>query len=153
LHKQGYSCAIIASKLGDDVSRNAVIGKLHRLGLSNASSTVHRDNQFGRKPRPRKSTAAGTAVRIVRANGNSNKLRLFTTAKIEVEQLRCAEADPLNVGLLEIDQHQCRYPVNDSSPFLFCGHRKMEGSSYCAPHFILTHRPEVDRRAPAKEAA
>lgn len=151
LHRKGLSCSIIAHELGD-VSRNAVIGKLHRLGLSNASSTVHRDNQYGRKPRaPRKSP--GKAVRIVRANGNSNRLRLFETAKIEVEQLRCAEVDPMNVGLLDLEQHQCRYPVNNHSPFLFCGHRKMEGSSYCAPHFMLSHRPEIDRRAKLREVA
>jgi GcrA cell cycle regulator len=147
LHAKGLSCAMIAYEIGD-VSRNAVIGKLHRLGLSSYGSTVHKKAPK-RAPRPKPERT----VRIVKANGNSNKLRLFTTAKIEVEQLRCAEVDPLNVGLLDLDRHQCRYPANDASPFLFCGHRKMEGSSYCAPHFVLTHRPEVDRRAPAKEAA
>lgn len=146
LHARGLSCSIMAYEIGG-VSRNAVIGKLHRLGLSNASSTIHRDNQFGRKPRkPREKT-----VRIVRANGNSNKMRMFTAAKIEVEALRCAEVDPLKVSLIDLDPHQCRYPVNDVSPFLFCGHQKMDGSSYCAPHFMLAHRSEADRRV--REAA
>lgn len=150
LHAKGVSCSIMAAEIGG-VSRNAVIGKLHRLGLSNAKSTVHRDNQYGRKPRPPRTPPEKT-VRIVRANGNSNRMRLMESAKVQVQEMRCVDVVSLNVALLDLEPHQCRYPTSDA-PFLFCGRGKMEGSSYCAPHFMLTHRSEADRRAKVLEAA
>lgn len=150
LHARQLSCAIIAAELGNGISRCAVIGKLHRLGLSNARSTIHRDNQYGRKPRPPKPKEK--AVRIVKANGNSNNMRLYSVAKIEALEMRCADVVSLEIGLLDLEPHQCRYPTSDA-PILFCGHRKMEGASYCAAHFVLTHKSDADRRAKVPEAA
>jgi GcrA cell cycle regulator len=147
LHAAGLSCSRMAAEIGG-VSRNAVIGKLHRLGLSNAASTVRRDNQYGRKPRK----PAEKTVRVVRASAKDGSYRLMESARIAVQEIRCADVTPLNLGLLDLDPHQCRYPVNDE-PFLFCGHSKMEGASYCAPHFMLTHRSEADRKAKVAEAA
>ena len=147
LHAKGFSCSRMAAEIGGGVSRNAVIGKLHRLGLSNYGSRIHKE----RPPRPQRPKPEKT-IRIVRANGNSNRMRLFEAAKVEAADLRCAAVDPLNVGLLELEPHQCRYPAGET-PIVFCGHRRMEGSSYCAPHFMLTHRSDADRRAKVAEAA
>jgi GcrA cell cycle regulator len=147
LHARGLSCAMIADDLGEGISRCAVIGKLHRLGMSNAGSIVRKANtKKTLRPKVEKT------VRIVKANGNSNRMRLFQVAKIETQEMRCADVVSLGIGLLELQPHQCRYPTSDA-PFLFCGHRKMEGSSYCAPHFMLTHRSDADRRAKVPEAA
>lgn len=150
LHAAGLSCSRMAAEIGG-VSRNAVIGKLHRLGLSNYGSRLHKD----RAPRPRAPRvvkSAETTVRIVRTNRHSNKMRLFLAAKIEAHEMRCTDVVSLGVGLLDLEPHQCRYPTNDA-PFLFCGHAKMGGSSYCAPHYMLTHRSDADRRAKVAEAA
>jgi GcrA cell cycle regulator len=147
LHAAGLSCSRMAAEIGG-VSRNAVIGKLHRLGLSNYGSIVHKA-RVARLPRPR---VVEKTVRIVRTNANSNKMRLFQTAKIEVQEMRCADVVSLGVGLLDLEPHQCRYPTSDA-PFLFCGHPKMEAASYCAAHFMLTHRSDADRRAKVPEVA
>lgn len=148
LHAAGLSCSRMAAEIGG-VSRNAVIGKLHRLGLSNYGSRIHKERAA--RPRVVRPKVEKT-VRIVRANGNSNRMRLMESARIEAQEMRCADVVSLGVGLLELEPHQCRYPTSDA-PFLFCGHRKMEGSSYCAPHFMLTHRSDADRRAKVPEAA
>jgi GcrA cell cycle regulator len=136
LHARKLSCSMMASELGG-VTRNAVIGKLHRLGLSNAYSTVHRDNQYGRKPRPKKENRK--TIRIVRANGNSNQHRVMESAETDLAALRCVEVIPQHIALLDIQPHHCRYPYGES-PFTFCGHTILDGRSYCGPHYALSIR-------------
>lgn len=36
--------------------------------------------------------------------------------------------------LLDLAINECRWPVTDDKPFLFCGERKPHGASYCACH-------------------
>lgn len=136
LHARQLSCAMMAVELGGGISRNAVIGKLHRLGLSNAYSTVHKDNQLPRKKRVKGENRK--TIRIVKANGNSRQMRLMESAETDLRALRCVEVAPLNVSLLDLERGQCRYPYGDSN-FTFCGHQIVEGYSYCAPHAVLSH--------------
>lgn len=39
--------------------------------------------------------------------------------------------------LKDLRHDQCRYPVTQESPFIFCGRTRAEGSSYCARHHAL----------------
>lgn len=137
LHARKLSCAMMAAELGGGISRNAVIGKLHRLGLSSASSTIHVDNPFGIRLLPRKKTENRKTVRIVKANGNSRTMRLMESAETDLQSLRCVEVIPRNVSLLDLEPGECRYPYGDG-PFTFCGHASAEGYSYCAPHAVLS---------------
>lgn len=100
-------------------SRNAVIGRLHRLGLTtltigNGPKKIRAPREY--QPRPRRAI----------------------TPKFSPEEviLRCVEIVPRNLSLIELEPNDCRYPYGDG-PFMFCGHPKMEGSSYCFPHFHL----------------
>jgi hypothetical protein len=43
------------------------------------------------------------------------------------------------VALLDLEPHQCRWPVNDA-PYLFCAGTKIDGSSYCGRHFGVSRR-------------
>lgn len=146
LHAKGLSCAMIADELGAGISRCAVIGKLHRLGMSNAGSTVRKANAK-KNPRPK----VEKAMRVVRASAKAGSYRLIEAARVEAEKIRCVDVVPLNVGLLDLEPHQCRYPIGNGQ-ILFCGHSKIEGTSYCSPHYMLTHRSEAERRAGVKEA-
>lgn len=42
--------------------------------------------------------------------------------------------------LLDLDENDCRYPMNDGGPYLFCAGVKAEGSSYCEFHRALSFR-------------
>ena len=44
--------------------------------------------------------------------------------------------------LLELEDHDCRYPFGETSPYTFCGCPTLDGLSYCEPHQRLTHRAE-----------
>jgi len=119
LYAEGYSCREIGETLG--LSRNSVVGKVHRLKL----------------PPP------GKLKPIIRMGREIAPNRATIRAKQIGEQykLRCVEIVPLNKTLIELEPGDCRYPTSDDSPFLFCGHPKMDGASYCVPHFHLCHEP------------
>jgi GcrA cell cycle regulator len=134
LHARQLSCAMMAGELGGGISRNAVIGKLHRLGLSNAYSTVHKEN---RRPRKTRDKTNRKTIRIVKANGNSRQMRLMESPETDLQALRCVEVVPRNISLLDLEPGECRYPYGDSN-FTFCGHPSAEGYSYCAPHAVLS---------------
>ncbi len=60
------------------------------------------------------------------------------------------------VALLDLENHQCRYPFGDSAPFRFCGAQRTDGSSYCIKHDqicrvkpIRTKQPYAFRRLAA----
>jgi GcrA cell cycle regulator len=121
----GLSCGQIAREIG--VSRNAVIGKVNRLGLSRFKGAAA--GQLG-PARPRKN-----ARRILRA------LR----AK---PQLACVEisSDGANrCTLFELQHWHCRWPLGDptSENFGFCGNKPVEGLPYCPVHAQKAYRPST----------
>lgn len=104
-------------RFGTNYSRNATIAKATRMGLENegAKKMPAQYNQRRARPAPR--------------------LQPPVVNREEVA-LRCIEIVPRNLTLSELQPNDCRYPYGDR-PYLFCGHPKMDGSSYCVPHFHL----------------
>jgi GcrA cell cycle regulator len=147
LWEAGLSASQIAAELGN-VTRNAVIGKVHRLGLSGRAKSPS-----SAAPRPRKARPAQHMMRVSRpiSRGNTALAQAF-----EVE----AEPDPVTydnvvpmsqrLSLLELNEATCHWPVGDpSSPdFFFCGGRALSGLPYCAQHSRVAYQPASDRRRP-----
>jgi GcrA cell cycle regulator len=127
----------IAREIG--VTRNAVIGKLSRLGLS--------------KPRPaaRPRAANGARAPYPRPVAPRRILRALYTTPL----LADAPAQPAIVTsaapctLLELTRDKCRWPIADAGPHDagFCGNAAVEGLSYCAGHARMAYRAPVRRRA------
>jgi GcrA cell cycle regulator len=133
LHADRLSCSMMAIRIGCGFSRNAIIGKLNRLGLSNAFSNVHKDN-----PRPPKQKRVNRkTIHIVKSNGNSNGYRVMESAETDLQEMRCVEVIPRAVSLLELQSRECRFPYGDG-PFTFCGHPVLEGRSYCGSHVAVS---------------
>ena len=134
----GMSMAEIAEAINGEFgtlySRNAACGKAFRLGLKSPGKPKV-------PPKPRKP--------------QPYKPRLKPMFKTEVVRLECVEIIPGNVALIDLSSDGCRYPVNEISPFLFCNHRQLEGSSYCPGHYQLSIRSWVpsERRSKQTEAA
>src|SRR5688572_26075348 len=104
------SAAEIANELGGGLSRCAVLGKIHRLGLSSPAES--RQRSLARKTAPAPKRPAKPVL---------------------------VAPEPLNIPFLALRPPQCRYAVNDAPPYLFCGNPKQSLSPYCAYHHALTH--------------
>ena len=131
LYADGYSASLIAPIL--KLTRNAVLGKVHRLGL--VSPEGEKRTNGVRAPRqPAKLHAP--KIRIVPANANSNAMRVLGKTTHAEYRLRCVEIEPRNLSLIDLSPGDCRYPYGDAS-IVFCGHPAVAGSSYCRPHHDL----------------
>jgi GcrA cell cycle regulator len=144
LWSDGLSASQIAAELGG-ITRNAVIGKVHRLGLSgrakSASSGV---------PRKRKARATTHMLRIGRSiRGNT---ALAPAYDIEPEAQPALIDNIIPIGqrrsILELTEATCHWPVGDPSAgdFFFCGGNTMFGLPYCAHHARMAYQPASDRR-------
>jgi GcrA cell cycle regulator len=141
LWADGLSASQIAAELGG-VTRNAVIGKVHRLGLSGRAKSPSSSS-----PRPRKARSSSHMLRVSRTSirGN-NALAYDYAAEPEPELIEI----PLEQRktLLQLSDATCRWPVGDpgSTDFFFCGGASNEGSPYCTYHSRVAYQPASDRR-------
>ncbi|MEM7694924.1 MAG: GcrA family cell cycle regulator [Pseudomonadota bacterium] len=140
LWAEGLSASQIATSLGG-VSRNAVIGKIHRLGLSGRVKTP----RAPRRPAPRATPAAPRVMAV-----GSTVVKVVEREMIEPEPLPPADVVPLHpaVSLLDLGRETCRWPVGDPSDenFGFCGAACAPGETYCKAHAALAF-PTRARRA------
>ena len=147
----GLTCSQIADEIG--VTRNAVIGKIHRLGLSTA----------GRKP-----AALAKQMREgpLQARRQTRLVRLLRAAHAQMAEA-AQPRDPLQApavapviettqiesarrcSLLELGGDRCRWPLGDpaTASFAFCGNDAVTGFSYCVGHARLAYRLPSGRRA------
>lgn len=137
LFEARLSFAQIAAEIGDGATRNAICGKIHRLGLNGASSSIR---VYHRKTPEQ--IAATKRDKMNRRNERRRSQPITIRPKLTVtnlEALRCVEVQSLGKTLLELGPNDCRYPFGDG-PYTFCGHPQFEGSSYCGAHFGLSAR-------------
>jgi GcrA cell cycle regulator len=122
LWAEGLSASQIARTMGD-VTRNAVIGKIHRLGMSGRGSP-------GRSDRPRHVTMPKPSVKPV----------LVKPATVE-EPVVLENGDFATV--MTIGDHMCKWPIGDpgDSDFRFCGRNAKPGLPYCEGHAQLAYQP------------
>ncbi|WP_024514528.1 GcrA family cell cycle regulator [Bradyrhizobium sp. Tv2a-2] len=142
----GMSFAEIAreinARFGTAYSRNAAISRSKRMKL-----TAPRRPLGLPKARPR--TGAELAAKS-RENHRAEVARPVAApppGRPEPVRLRCVGISPRLVPLVELDASDCRYPYGgdrENEPITFCGHPRLAGSSYCAPHFHLTRGPGTE---------
>ncbi len=141
LWADGLSASQIAAELGG-VTRNAVIGKVHRLGLSGrakpASSSAKHVN---RKPRN-----SGYNSRP-RSAPRSNSINSYSgERRVQIEDMVAPE--PKELELVELTEKTCKWPHGDpaTDKFYFCGCNTKEGSPYCEYHSRLAYQQNIDRK-------
>ena len=145
LWESGLSASQIAAELGN-ITRNAVIGKVHRLGLSGRAKSPS-----SAAPRQRKVRAPQHMMRISRpmARGNTALAHVYEV-EAEPDPIAFDNVVPMNQlrTLLELTEETCHWPVGDpgSSEFFFCGGKALGGLPYCAHHSRVAYQPAGDRR-------
>jgi GcrA cell cycle regulator len=136
----GLSASQVAARLGTGITRNAVISKVHRLGLQ-ARATQVRIRTKPRKvklaPPPKPISPAAELLKAIKRDG----LPLPPPA----------ETDIARVSLDKLDRHHCRWICSDEGhpiyDLRYCGAKRVVGASYCAPHLVRsTSAPQPRKR-------
>jgi GcrA cell cycle regulator len=153
LWADGLSASQIAGRLGE-VTRNAVIGKVHRLGLAGRATT---SRMRAARPRNRVAHLPLRPTRVqYRTHGNVALKPVFAPVEKPVVALRVVPSvmpevglpEALQVALLDLKENMCRWPIGDpqDESFHFCGHAKAPGISYCEHHACKAFQPAARRR-------
>ena len=130
LWNEGHTASQIAAMLGDGISRNAVIGKSHRLGLASRS---HSRNIYIQKSENKFHHKNSVPLKKLR---KPRGLRAIIIEK---------DFEPENPTKLEnLNEKTCRWPIGhpDEANFYFCGRNPMEERVYCKLHVLHAYQPK-----------
>ena len=149
LWAKGLSCSAIADrvnrKFGTAYTRNAVIGKVSRMGLPPRIGKMREDpTTTVRRMRNRKAAMTKAKTRV----GNPAVRALFAADGFVPlpEEIVIPIAERKTIQTL--GDRDCRWPIGDPqhSDFHFCGRKKVLGLSYCEVHARRAYRPPQARR-------
>ncbi|MGX5735292.1 GcrA family cell cycle regulator [Bosea thiooxidans] len=162
LWSDGLSASQIAAELGN-VTRNAVIGKVHRLGLSGRAKSAAQP-AAPRNAAPRKaptrspSHPMGNPAAAIRG-AHALAPSALPEAEVETAQEPLPSEDVVipfseRVTIMELREYMCRWPMGDptSPEFRFCGARSQTGLPYCGYHARIAYQPAADRRRDRSKA-
>jgi GcrA cell cycle regulator len=151
----GKSASQIAGLLGNGVTRNAVIGKVHRLGLAGRAKTpsasVPRARRLAPPPTHRVAGPRLSSSHAPRMMRGATALALAPESLSELESQEEFESVvlpmSLRVTIVELKESMCRWPLGDpaTSEFRYCGSPAASGP-YCTYHGGLAYQPAQDRR-------
>jgi GcrA cell cycle regulator len=163
LWSEGLSASQIAAQLGG-VSRNAVIGKVHRLSLPGRAkaggTTAARSQKRAAVPThsgqtrqqttfgPRNATMTRTVTRNIGATMLKEEVELDTLEVMETNADNVVVPIFRRVPLVRLTERTCKWPIGDplKEDFCFCGNDSPDTSPYCAFHQKLAYQPSAERR-------
>lgn len=160
LWPQGLSASLIADVLGD-ISRNSVIGKVHRLKLK-ARRTIETKPTFDPFGNPRRRKHKTKSPTEVEMNLSKERVKEFFAKPVPVETVQPVEivpADSPGIPFLEARNGLCRWPLwpdHGRVPFSdkrFCGcpvrwtNGKRNPEAWCEEHYTTSVYPNHWRRA------
>lgn len=141
LFEAGLSSSQIAARLGTGKSRYAVIGKLHRLGISHLCVVAPAEpRERSRPPRPVRQAPSMPTISAVAAP-------LKLVAPVAAPPALKVAGDRITITTLETGM--CKWPIGDpgDEDFHFCGNARHGDASYCAHHCSIAYnRTETNRR-------
>jgi GcrA cell cycle regulator len=152
---EGLSAGVIAKMLG--TTRNAVIGKINRMGLTRSPSIARMNYTYAMAIR----SARGRARKVVKPhlgahpghkhNASDQKVRhilAVASAKLAFAG-KAGPTPPHAKPLLDLARHECKWPVNDarsSDGHVFCAAHTEIGCNYCPEHQARAWQPSREKR-------
>ena len=137
----GMTASQIAEQLGEGVTRNAVIGKAHRLGLEARPSPVKAGEE-----------AVNTVPEAVAPSASS--VKPATPPPAAAIAVRPLVKKPVRSGksarttLLDLNEKICKWPIGHpgDADFHFCGKASQAGFPYCTEHCLVAYQAQLPRR-------
>lgn len=151
LWNDGLSASQIATELGG-VTRNAVIGKVHRLGLSGRTKSQASTAPRARKPAAPAVRPAARSISAPQVRGNvALAAQPVIEAYVEVEiEPREDVVVPMSrrVKIMELREAMCKWPLGDPmhQDFVYCGADCDFGTPYCTHHSRVAYQPALERK-------
>jgi GcrA cell cycle regulator len=147
---EGLSATQIAAELGGGMTRNAVLGKSHRLGL------VRNGTPVTSSPRPSTATHPPPAPPTAKPSRQHSPKPVTTPASQPPSEQRTATLLPVKADLpkgegltiMELRESMCRWPLGDPTTpeFRYCGGHALTGLPYCSHHAQIAYQPMTDRK-------
>ncbi len=142
---EGRTAAEIAKELGEGVTRNAVIGKAHRLKLSGRVSPIQQNKKSSTKTVERKVEKVSKSIQVVKP----------LAAAAEPAPNPVSREDQDLFSLMDLKPRMCRWPVGDpqDQEFGFCGCECIMGLPYCSEHAKQAYQAATRNRILQAESA
>ena len=130
----GHTASIIAAHLGGEITRSAVLGKVHRMNAPGEvkifkSRVIKGPSRPNVVAPPTKPTRPRTFLAPIKVQPSPRLVKLM-----EPEPLRLEQGQKITIFHLSIST--CRWPIGDlrDEDFCYCGHEPKAGLPYCEFH-------------------
>ena len=134
---KGNTASQIAEIIGG-LSRNAIIGKAHRLNLSSKFKT-------------RNSTSGHSYQNTTEKNDPKQKKEKNSKFKSLIIEKNFEPENPKK--LEELDESSCKWPIGhpEEEAFYFCGRSSLKDFSYCKLHLLYAYQPKGKKEEPTNK--